>query len=172
MLPIFFCLSYTKVVKSKYIIVLSLAGLVIALDQITKLYIDHHFYLHESVSIIPNFFHLTYIRNTGAAFGLLARAPESFRIPFFILIPLIALTVIVLIFKKTKDTELFMVTALSLIMGGAIGNFIDRLRFNYVIDFLDFHWLNIYHWPAFNVADSSIVIGVVILILYTLKHEK
>ncbi len=158
--------------KSKYIILLSLAGLIIAVDQITKLYIDHHFYLHESVSIIPNFFNLTYIRNTGAAFGLLAKAPESFRIPFFIMIPLIALTVIVLIFKKAKDTELLMVTALSLIMGGAIGNFIDRLRFNYVIDFLDLHWWERYHWPAFNVADSSIVVGVIILILYTLKHEQ
>lgn len=150
---------------------LSLAGLVIALDQISKLYIEHHFQLHESINLVPNFFNLTYIRNQGAAFGLLSRAPESFRIPFFIIIPLIALTIIVLIFKKTKSTQLFMICSLSLILGGAIGNFIDRIRFNYVIDFLDIHWFYKYHWPAFNVADSSIVVGVIILIIYTLNND-
>ncbi|MBI3016547.1 MAG: signal peptidase II [Deltaproteobacteria bacterium] len=158
--------------KSKYIILICLAGLVIALDQLSKLYIAHHFELHESVSVIPHFFNLTYIRNTGAAFGLLAKAPESFRIPFFIIIPLVALTIIVLIFKKTQETQLLMITALSLILGGAIGNFIDRLRFNYVIDFLDFHWFFKYHWPAFNVADSTIVVGVLLLIFYTFTHDQ
>ncbi|HBQ21473.1 MAG: signal peptidase II [Deltaproteobacteria bacterium GWA2_38_16] len=157
--------------KSKYIILVCLAGLVIALDQISKLYIEHHFNLHESITVIPNFFNLTYIRNTGAAFGLLSRAPESFRIPFFIIIPLIALTIIVLIFKKTKETQVLMISSLSLILGGAIGNFIDRVRFNYVIDFLDFHWFN-YHWPAFNVADMTIVVGVILLIFYTLEHDR
>jgi len=157
--------------KSKYIILICLAGLVITLDQISKLYIAHHFELHESATVIPHFFNLTYVRNTGAAFGLLAKAPESFRIPFFIIIPLIALTIIVLIFKKTQETQLLMITALSLILGGAIGNFIDRLRFNYVIDFLDFHWFSKYHWPAFNVADSTIVVGVLLLIFYTFTHD-
>ena len=158
--------------KSKYIILLCLSGLVVALDQISKLFIAHHFQLHESVSVIPNFFNLTYIRNTGAAFGLLAKAPESFRIPFFIIVPLVALTIIILIFKKTRETELLMIASLSLILGGAIGNFIDRLRFNYVIDFLDFHWFQKYHWPAFNIADTTIVAGVVCLILYTLTHDQ
>ena len=158
--------------KSKYIILICLAGLVITLDQISKLYIAHHFELHESTTLIPHFFNLTYVRNTGAAFGLLSKAPESFRIPFFIIIPLVALTIIVLIFKKTQETQLLMITALSLILGGAIGNFIDRLRFNYVIDFLDFHWFQKYHWPAFNVADSSIVIGVMLLIFYTFTHDQ
>src|SRR3989344_6638527 len=147
--------------QKKYVILLSLAGLIIALDQITKLYIAHHFDLYESTRVIPNFFNITYIRNTGAAFGLLAKAPESFRIPFFIIVPLVALTIIILIFKKTRETELLMIASLSLILGGAIGNFIDRLRFNYVIDFLDFHWFQKYHWPAFNIADTTIVAGVV-----------
>ena len=158
--------------KRKYIILVCLAGLVIVIDQITKLYIAHNFNLHESVRVIPDFFNLTYIRNTGAAFGLLSKAPESFRIPFFIIIPLLALTVIVLVFKKTHETELLMITSLSLILGGAVGNFIDRLRFNYVIDFLDFHWFYKYHWPAFNVADSAIVVGVGLLIYYTLVHDQ
>lgn len=157
--------------KSKYIILICLAGLVITLDQISKLYVAHHFELHESITVIPHFFNLTYVRNTGAAFGLLSKAPESFRIPFFIIIPLVALTIIVLIFKKTQETQLLMITALSLILGGAVGNFIDRLRFNYVIDFLDFHWFNKYHWPAFNVADSTIVVGVMLLIFYTFTHD-
>ncbi|MBI4041634.1 MAG: signal peptidase II [Deltaproteobacteria bacterium] len=158
--------------KRKYIILICLAGLVIVVDQMTKLYISHQFELHQTLQVIPNFLNLTYVRNTGAAFGLLAKAPDSFRIPFFIIVPLIALTIIVLIFKKTKETELLMVTALSLVLGGAIGNFIDRLRFDYVIDFVDVHWFHRYHWPAFNVADSSIVIGVLLLIYYTLRYDR
>ena len=157
--------------KSKHVILLCLSGFVVVLDQISKLFISHHLRLHETLTLIPNFLNIAYIRNTGAAFGLLARAPESFRIPFFIIIPFIALTIILLIFKKTKETEALMVSALSFILGGAIGNLIDRIRFNYVIDFLDFHWFDQYHWPAFNVADTSIVIGVGLLILYTLKHD-
>lgn len=158
--------------KSKYVILLSLAGLVIALDQITKLYISHHFSLHESMTVVENFFNLTYIQNRGAAFGLLSKAPESFRIPFFIIVPLVILTIIVLIFKKTQQTELLMITSLSLILGGAIGNLIDRIRFGYVIDFADFHWFHTYHWPAFNVADTTIVVGVVLLIFYTITHDQ
>jgi len=158
--------------KSKYILLVSLAGLVIVLDQITKLLVTGHMEIHQAIEIIPNFANLTYVRNTGAAFGLLSRAPESFRIPFFIIIPLIALTVIILIFKKTKETELLMITSLSLILGGAVGNFIDRVRFGYVVDFADFHWFNKYHWPAFNIADTAIVIGVAFLIFYTLRPEK
>lgn len=158
--------------KGKYILLVSLAGLVIVLDQITKLLITGWLEIHQTIQMIPNFLSLTYVRNTGAAFGLLSRAPESFRIPFFIIIPLIALTIIILIFKKTRETEVLMITSLSLILGGAIGNFIDRVRFGYVVDFVDLHWFNKYHWPAFNVADTAIVIGVTLLIFYTLVKEK
>lgn len=158
--------------KGKYILLVSLAGLVIVLDQITKLLITGWLEIHQTIQMIPNFLSLTYVRNTGAAFGLLSRAPESFRIPFFIIIPLIALTIIILIFKKTRETEVLMITSLSLILGGAIGNFIDRVRFGYVVDFVDLHWFNKYHWPAFNVADTAIVIGVALLIFYTLVKEK
>lgn len=158
--------------KSKYILLISLAGFTVVLDQITKLLITGLLELHQAMEIVPNFFHLTYVRNTGAAFGLLSRAPESFRIPFFIIIPLVALTVIILIFKKTKETELLMITSLSLILGGAIGNFIDRVRFGYVVDFVDLHWFNKYHWPAFNIADTTIVIGVALLIFYTLAEKR
>lgn len=158
--------------KSKYILLISLAGFTVVLDQITKLLMTGLLELHQAMEVVPHFFNLTYVRNTGAAFGLLSRAPESFRIPFFIIIPLVALTVIILIFKKTKETELLMITSLSLILGGAIGNFIDRVRFGYVVDFIDFHWFNKYHWPAFNIADTAIVIGVALLIFYTLAEKR
>ncbi|MEK7790619.1 MAG: signal peptidase II [Deltaproteobacteria bacterium] len=158
--------------KSKYILLISLAGFTVVLDQITKLLMTGLLELHQAMEIVPNFFNFTYVRNTGAAFGLLSKAPESFRVPFFIIIPLVALTVIILIFKKTKETELLMITSLSLILGGAIGNFIDRVRFGYVVDFVDLHWFNKYHWPAFNIADMAIVIGVALLIFYTLVDKR
>ena len=158
--------------KSKYILLISLAGFTVVLDQITKLLMTGLLELHQAMEIVPNFFNFTYVRNTGAAFGLLSKAPESFRVPFFIIIPLVALTVIILIFKKTKETELLMITSLSLILGGAIGNFIDRVRFGYGVDFVDLHWFNKYHWPAFNIADMAIVIGVALLIFYTLVDKR
>lgn len=152
----------------KYLIFLSLAGLVVTLDQIAKIAIQLTFRLGESRVIIPNFFNLTYIHNPGAAFGLLSKTPPAFRIPFFILIPLIAFVCIIFIFRRLTGEQMTLITSLALILGGALGNFIDRIRFGYVIDFLDLHWFDRYHWPAFNVADMAICAGVGILIYLTL----
>lgn len=139
--------------------------LVIIFDQWTKKIILDHFHYGESLTIIPSFFALTYVRNMGAAFGVLHDAPSYFRDPFFILVPVLAMVILTAVLGKIKGTQILTGVALCLIMGGAIGNLIDRVRFGYVVDFLDLHWKEIYHWPAFNVADSCIVVGVFYLFI-------
>lgn len=145
---------------------------ILALDIGTK-YLAHIFLRKvHSISVIPNFFHLTYVENRGAAFGFLANTSARFRMPFFILVSLLAIIFIVILYQKTEGGG-WVHLALIFIMAGALGNLIDRLRLGWVIDFLDFHWYQ-YHWPAFNVADTVICIGVGILIINMLfsKHGR
>lgn len=151
--------------KRKYIWLLVITGFLVALDQLIKVYVHTHFHLGESVIVIPNFFNLTYVRNFGAAFGFLAESHPSFRELFFLSMPPIALLIILGILRGVKDSDTKQIIALSSIFGGAIGNYIDRIRFRYVIDFLDFHLYNRWSWPAFNVADMAIVGGVGMLLL-------
>lgn len=159
--------------KKKYIWLLLISGLLVALDQLTKVYVHTHFHLGESVSVIPNFFNFTYVRNFGAAFGFLAESHPSFRELFFLSMPPIALVIILGILRGVKDDDTKQIIALSSIFGGAIGNYIDRLRFRYVIDFLDFHIYNRWSWPAFNIADMAIVGGVgLLLLLMFLENRK
>jgi signal peptidase II len=151
-------------VKKRYLFLSVISGLLVSLDQLTKLYVHTQFRLGESWTLIPNFFNITYVRNYGAAFGFLAQSHPGFRDIFFLVMPPVALIIILLILRSVEEEDWQQILPLSLIFGGAIGNYIDRLRFRYVIDFLDFHYQNTYSWPAFNVADSSIVIGVGILL--------
>jgi signal peptidase II len=138
------------------------AGAVVLLDQLTKLYIDRTFALYESLTVVPNFFAITYLRNKGAAFGILA--DSSLRVPFFIGVSLLAIAGILWYYRNLPPGHVGQQVGLSLILGGAIGNLIDRVRFGEVVDFLDVHWYR-YHWPAFNVADSAICVGVGLLLL-------
>lgn len=158
--------------KKKYIWLLLISGLLIALDQVTKAYVHTHFHLGESVPVITNFFNLTYVRNFGAAFGFLAESHPSFREMFFLAMPPIALIIILGILRSVNDADTKQILALSSIFGGAIGNYIDRLRFRYVIDFLDFHLYNRWNWPAFNIADMAIVGGVCLLLLMMMIEKK
>ncbi|MCB0412299.1 MAG: signal peptidase II [Bdellovibrionales bacterium] len=156
----------------KYLVLATLAGLIVCLDQLTKMYIHTQFRLGESFMVIPNYFQITYVRNPGAAFGIFAASHESFRKLFFLLLPPLAMGLIVIIMRGTPKEERGQIFALSMVFGGALGNYIDRLRFGFVVDFLDFHWQQRYVWPAFNVADIAIVSGVTILALYTLFQLK
>lgn len=141
------------------------------LDQITKMYINLNFRLGESVPVIQDIFHITYVRNTGAAFGLFSNASELFRTLFFLSLPPVAMLVIFMLLKNTPDKEKLQSIALCLVFGGALGNYIDRIRFRYVIDFLDFHYKNVWSYPAFNVADISIVCGVMVLFYFMFMEE-
>ncbi len=155
--------------KVKYLLLLAISGAIITLDQLTKIYIHTHFRLHESVHVIPGFFDLTHIRNPGAAFGLFAESHPAFRDNFFLIVPVLAIAFILYTLRSTHNKiEIF---ALSLICGGALGNYIDRLKFGYIVDFLDFY-IKEAHYPAFNVADMSIVSGVILMTLTMICHAK
>lgn len=158
--------------KKKYLYLAVISALLVALDQLVKLYVHTQFRLGESTTVIPGFFNLTYVRNFGAAFGFLADSHPSFREMFFLAMPPVALVIILLILRGVRDDDTKQIVALSSIFGGAIGNYIDRLRFRYVIDFLDFHIGGRWSWPAFNIADSAIVGGVVLLLLLMFLEKK
>jgi len=143
--------------------------LILIADQVSKLYIDAHFKLHESIPVIRGFFHLTYVRNKGAAFGILS--DSAIRIPFFITVSLVALIAILWYVRRLEVRQKLALWALTLIFAGALGNLIDRIRLGEVIDFLDVFWQR-HHWPAFNVADSAITIGVTLLILEMICEER
>jgi len=146
----------------RYRILLGISLPVLVLDQLSKLYIDGAFRLYESLTVIENFFNITYVRNRGAAFGMLSES--SLRIPLFIAIAVIAGGAILYYLHRMADEQKLGASALALIFSGAIGNLIDRVRLGEVIDFLDAHWYG-HHWPAFNVADSAITVGVGLLLL-------
>ncbi|MDH5522939.1 MAG: signal peptidase II [Desulfobulbaceae bacterium] len=140
---------------------------VVALDQLTKIMVLANFNLYESSVVIPGFFNLTYITNTGAAFGILAGEQSMLRQAFFIGVAMAALLVMFFSYRHFKEQGRMFVHGIGMIAGGAIGNLIDRLRYGSVVDFLDFH-VRGYHWPAFNVADSAITVGVALFILGSL----
>ena len=157
----------------KYLLLAAISGSIIAADQAVKMYVHTHFKLHESIEMIPNLFDITYVRNTGAAFGFLADSVPWVREIFFLSMPPIALLIILAIMRGVLDKDRWTIVSLSMVFGGAIGNFIDRLRFRYVIDFLDFHVFDRqYVWPAFNIADMAIVGGVAILLFLEFTKER
>ncbi|MBI3600149.1 MAG: signal peptidase II [Nitrospinae bacterium] len=142
---------------------------VVVIDQITKFYIAGSFELYQSVEIINGFFNITYIRNSGVAFGMFSGLKGPMIKIFFIVISLIAAVTIVILYRGTDDKMLLTRIAFSLILSGAVGNLIDRVASGEVVDFLDFHWHE-YHWPAFNVADSCITVGVGLLMITMVKE--
>jgi signal peptidase II len=158
--------------RSTRYIILALVGLgTIILDQISKAHVMQTMRLHESIPIIPNFFSLTYIRNPGAAFGILASSSNGFRMLFFGFMSLFALGLLVTIFLRLRQDDWLGQLFISGILGGAVGNLLDRLRFGEVIDFLDFY-VDVYHWPAFNVADAAISVGVCFLVVHFAFEKK
>lgn len=146
--------------KNKYAWVGAIAAAVVVLDQTTKYLVVKRFHLYESITLIPGFFNLTYVRNKGAAFGILSGNHGAWRSVFFVAVALVALAAIMMLIRQTKDR--LPIIAFSLIGGGAVGNLIDRIRIGDVTDFIDWYYQS-YHWPTFNIADSAITVGVALL---------
>jgi signal peptidase II len=159
--------------KRKYWVLLIFCIGILLLDQWTKSLVVEKLPLYQRVEVIQGFFNLTHVRNTGGAFGIFGGEKGGLGSILFVVVSLIAIGAIVFLFLKIKENEKTLAFSFSLILSGAVGNLIDRLRYGEVVDFLDFH-LSSYHWPAFNVADSAICIGIGLMALELLKgdHKK
>ncbi len=152
-------------VRSRWRLLGWVAGLVLVLDQATKLHVHNTFALYESRPLVENFFALTYVRNSGSAFGLLARYDPAVLRIFFPAVTVLAVVALLWYLSRLPASQPLTLWGVCLLIGGAAGNGIDRFRIGQVIDFLDVHWYDVYHWPAFNVADSAICVGVGLLVL-------
>jgi signal peptidase II len=141
---------------------------VVICDQIAKALVAQLMQLHESRTIVDGLLSLTYVQNRGAAFGILSDADLPYQSALFSIVSLLALVAIAMYALRLPSSDRLSQTALSLVMGGALGNLIDRSLHGYVIDFVDFYWKT-HHWPAFNVADSCISVGVCLLLLDILR---
>ena len=159
--------------KRKYWVLLVFCIGVLLLDQWTKSMVVQKLPLYQRVDVIHGFFNLTHVRNTGGAFGIFGGEKGGLGSILFVVVSLVAIGAIVFLFLRIKESEKMLALSFSLILSGALGNLIDRLRYGEVVDFLDFH-LSAYHWPAFNVADSAICIGIGLMALELLKgdHKK
>ena len=148
----------------KYLIVTIIALFVIILDQYTKHLIIRSFALHQSLDVIQHYVTIVHTRNKGIAFGIFAAQGSTTQTVLLIITSCLAIAFIFYLISSLKGKQLYATITLSLILGGAIGNLIDRIRWGDVVDFIDLHWHH-YHWPAFNVADSAISLGLVLLII-------
>lgn len=154
---------------SKWSLAVVTATIVVALDQLTKAAVANHMRLHESIPLIDGFAALTYVRNTGAAFGILAGRAAALRTPFFLLISAAAIVLLLWFLRGLSPERRLLIVACGAVAGGAIGNMIDRAMFGEVIDFVDLS-IGAYHWPAFNIADSAITLGVIVLCLDAVRQ--
>lgn len=142
---------------------LLIAFAVLFLDRLSKWGVSQKIALHESVNIIPGFFRLTHVQNRGAAFGLFSESPSEYKVAVLVLFSLVALVVVSTLLWKNSHTLTTTGVGLALILGGALGNLWDRIVTGHVVDFLLFY-VRSYQWPAFNVADTAIVVGAFLLV--------
>ena len=144
--------------RLSYKIAAPLAAAIVILDQITKLWVQDHLVLFTTHPVIPGFFNLVHVLNRGAAFGFLNRSDIQWQTYFFFAATALAVTIIFHLLRMARDDDKLLIMGLACILGGALGNLIDRIKTGEVVDFLDFYWRS-YHWPAFNVADIAIFLG-------------
>ncbi len=149
----------------------ALSLLLFGMDRGTKALVTAWLPLNQSVPVVEGFFHITHVANTGALFGLLAGLASPLRGVVFIGVPILAIGLILFFQFQTRDRDALTQVGLALILGGAVGNLYDRIRFGHVVDFLDFSVAG-HHWPAFNVADSCICLGVFTLVLDLYRRER
>jgi signal peptidase II len=146
--------------------------IVYPLDQLTKHWINTTVRYGDRIEVIPGLFDITHARNAGGAFSFFADGPFEQRMIFFVGTTIFAIVLLLIFFQKLRSDEALSATALGVVLGGALGNLTDRLRFGEVVDFLDVHLFGGYTWPTFNVADSAIVIGVILLVIEVYMAEE
>jgi signal peptidase II len=153
-------------------VVFLIAVLVIVLDRVTKIWITNHVGIGQAIVVWPHVFRITHLLNTGAAFSLFEnfRSPGLVRNVLVVFSVVAVVVVLALIWKMGRQLNATTI-ALAMILGGAIGNMYDRIRYAYVVDFIEIHIVH-YHWPDFNVADSAIVVGACLLLLEMLRPQK
>ncbi len=156
--------------KEKLIRLLIVGGTIALIDQITKLIIHTKLAMGEMIPVIPGFFNITHVHNPGGAFGIFAGQSQFVRVLVFLVVSIIAVGFILWLYRSIPKTHPMLANALALITGGAVGNLIDRIRMGEVDDFLDCY-IKSTHWPAFNVADSAICIGVGIFIYHMILKK-
>ncbi len=156
--------------RNKYLHLLLISNGMIILDQFSKYFVTIHIPKYYSIRVIDNFFNLTHIRNSGVAFGMFAGVASQYKSMFFILISAVAIIAILSFFRHTPDDQKMAQIGLILIFSGAVGNMIDRILYREVIDFLDFFYKD-HHWPAFNIADSCITVGVGFMMIDLFKRR-
>jgi len=148
-----------------------LAASIIIPDQITKAVVQQKYVLWDTAPVIPGFFNLVHVLNKGAAFGFLNRPDTNWQIWFFVAVTIFAVGFIYYLLSTADHGDRFFIWGLGLVLGGALGNLIDRIRFGFVVDFLDFY-VGPYHWPAFNVADIAISCGAFYVIISMYMKNK
>jgi len=163
----FFTSDESRFKYGKFAKLAVISGLIAIFDQISKAVVLKNLPIHDSIPVISGFFSITHIHNPGGAFGFMANQSSSLRSVIFIIISFLAIGLVYYFYRNTPRTHPWLASGFALIFGGAIGNLIDRVRFGKVIDFLDIY-IGSYHWPAFNVADSAISIGVAIFLFHLL----
>jgi len=158
-------------VSFKYIVAVIIIPVVFILDQITKRWAVNNLKGRPAVDVIKGFFDFRYVDNPGAAWGIFGSLDASIRKPFFVIVSIIAILFIIYFFIRIKKEQRVLSVAISFILGGAFGNFYDRSINGYVVDFI--HWFyKDYHWPTFNIADSAISFGVILMIFHMIFLEK
>ena len=156
--------------KGNYALFIGLALIVVLIDQVSKWLASSQLAPHQILSIIPGFFNIVLVKNRGMAFGILNQTKPGFAYIFLLATTIAAIVVIIFFFFWAKKNRIWLTIGLSLILGGALGNLIDRVQLGYVIDFLDF-FLADYHWPAFNMADSAVTVGTFWLLFNVIRGK-
>jgi signal peptidase II len=151
--------------KVSYLWAAAMVFITLILDQATKVLVVQNIPYHGEIKIIPGLLNLVYIRNRGAAFGFLSGARGNFWPPFFLILTLVATAFVLFLLVRTIRQKQTVTFSLALILGGALGNLVDRIRSGSVVDFMDLHLYNV-HWPAFNLADTAITIGGILLLIH------
>jgi signal peptidase II len=145
---------------------------VLILDHLTKWLVRTQMDLHDAIELIPNLLRLSYVRNSGVAFGLFADLQSVWKPYVLAGMAVIAVAVILVYSSRTPTNRVLLQVALAITMGGILGNFTDRVMHGFVVDFIEFHYKELFYWPTFNVADSAISIGIALLLVDTVKNPE